>query len=328
MNGKSTKHLVAAAAMAVAGLAAGSAPVFAQGTPSGRLEQMLDRFARQLSAVLAERQSRTFVVERIEASKTRVVALGELLSTALAASGTEGAPGLARLAAQVGRLESALERAGAPIPRLDLKLPVREHQALLASSETIYVLAAPLADESEVESLTAYANLEPVTLDPDEPPKIPTLVVIPAESESLEPTYPLRFSAEPGDEEDPRRVDDFVGIPKIWIADESEGWTSGDPEIYVITFRTQGGASFTTRRNLPGVNDIRVWYDLGDPNSTYLYYDSSYSSVISIIVYEEDNFAHGADDFMGSVTFDWTALPPSSYTTFSNGDMRIQVDLD
>ena len=74
------------------------------------------------------------------------------------------------------------------MPRLDLKLPVSEHQGLLRTAETIYVLAAPLEDESEVETLRAYSNRQPVTLDAAEPPAIPTLVLIPAKASPSMPS--------------------------------------------------------------------------------------------------------------------------------------------
>ena len=323
---KYAKLIAVFVAAGLFGSCLGSAPGQAQDMQRDRLSTMLDRFAAELSAVLAEPASRAFVVERIEASKTKIVAIGDLLSAALA-QGREGAS-LVQLAAQVRRIETALARAGAPVPRLDLKLPVRDHRDLLGSSETIYVLAAPLADESEVEVLTAYANREPVMLDPKQPPSIPTLVVIPGESESLEPTYPLPVSAEPGDEENPRKVDDFVGVPRIWIADAHEGWSSGDPEIYLVTYRSQGGSGFFTETDFPGVNDIQVWYNTGDPNASYLFYDSSFNGSVSLAIYERDNFAHGADDFLGSVTITWTALSFSGYTSFGNGDMQIRVDRD
>jgi hypothetical protein len=41
-----------------------------------------------------------------------------------------------------------------------------------------------------------------------------------------------------------------------------------------------------------------------------------------------DSFAHGADDFLGSVTIDWTALPATGYTAYSDGDMEIRIDRD
>jgi hypothetical protein len=253
-----------------------------------------------------------------------VVALGELVS----AAGREGATRLAQLAGQVRQIETALEQAGAPVPRLDLKLPVSEHQGLLRTAETIYVLAAPLEDESEVETLRAYSNRQPVTLDVAEPPAIPTLVLIPGESESLDAEYPLEQRTEPAPELNPRRVDDFVGIPQILITDDHESWVSGNPEIYAMIVRLQLGGGSITPVDLPGVNNQNVWYLLGDPNSTYLEYSSLVLPDTTIEIWEDDSFAHGADDFLGQVTFDWTTLSYSGYRFFSNGDMRIEVDRD
>ena len=172
---KLPKRLLGAAAIGVIGLALGTGPVHAQGMERERVSAALDRLAARLSAVLADSGSRAFVAGRMEASKTKVIALGELVS----AAGGEGATRLAQLAGQVRQIETALARAGAPVPRLDLKLPVPEHQGLLGTSATIYVLAAPLEDESEVETLRAYSNQQPVTLNAEEAPDIPMLVLIP-----------------------------------------------------------------------------------------------------------------------------------------------------
>ena len=126
----------------------------------------------------------------------------------------------------------------------------------------------------------------------------------------------------------PRRVDDFFGIPEIWIDYDHESWACGNPEIFVAAWRQQGFFGFSTIRDLPGVNNEQTWYNLGDPNSTYLFYDSTYSPYVTSEVWEEDNGLCGSDDFLGSVTVNWSTASFSGYAQYSDGDMNIQVDHD
>ncbi len=307
---------------------AGSATVWAQGAGPAGLSARLDGLAAQLSQYLSDQAARTAVLGRVRATKEGVVPMRDALGAALAQKSGRDAAAVHQLLAAVQRLEAELARAGAPVPRLDLKLPVPSHGEQLGTASTINVIAAPLADESEVQTVTAFVGAKRFVLDPAKPLPEPTLVIVPAESQLLEPSYPLSTSTDSTEEEHPRRVDDFVGVVKILIRDDHENAVSGKPEIYVQIFRSQGSSGTITSHDLKSVNDENVWYHLGDPNSTYEYYDLSVDPLTTIAVWEEDNFAHGADDFLGSVTFDWTALTYSGYTTFRNGDMEIQVDRD
>jgi len=142
---------------------------------------------------------------------------------------------LINLATQVDQIEATMKDFGLPIPRLEVKLPVKAHRELLNESDEVYVAAVPLADESEVKSIIAYTSKgDRITLSADEPPRIPTFVITPAEEESLEPAHPLIKLDKPREEENPERVvDDYIGIPQIRITDDHENWWCGDPEIYV-----------------------------------------------------------------------------------------------
>jgi hypothetical protein len=45
-------------------------------------------------------------------------------------------------------------------------------------------------------------------------------------------------------------------------------------------------------------------------------------------VYEDDNVAHGADDFLGSVQTEWNDMDTSSYTTFIVDDAQLKIARD
>jgi hypothetical protein len=45
-------------------------------------------------------------------------------------------------------------------------------------------------------------------------------------------------------------------------------------------------------------------------------------------VYEDDNFARGANDFLGSVQTEWNDMDTSSYTTFIVDDAQLKIARD
>jgi hypothetical protein len=335
MRQGASERIVRAFAVGSAWLLLGGQPSDASVKPLEQLENDIDKLAGKISQLLENPAVHTFVADQIESSKLKALPMRTLLAGAISQNLDEAAAQLNDLVGQVHEIETQLIASDAEIPRLDIKLPVKGHQESLRSSKKIYVLAAPFGDESEVNSIKAYSKGQPITLDANEPPKIPALVILPAESEGLDPPYPLQFSDQPGHEENPRRVDDFVGIPKIWLEDDREGWTSGDPEIYVKINRIQrtggptGIESLMERFDLPGVNDEQVWYDLGDQNVTYRYLDTSgFTGYVTFYLYEDDNFAHGSDDFLGSEILLYTSLPLSDYTTFIIDYAQLKVDRD
>ena len=169
-----------------------SATALAQDMPLDRLSASLDRLATRLALLLGEPATRALLLRQVEASKDKVVPLQEALGAALAQKPEPGSQALAGLAAQVQQIEAAMARGGMRVPRLDLSLPVPAHAGLLGTSETIYVVAGPLAEESEARTLTGYSKAERVTLDANQPPTVPTLVVGPAERESWSQPTPFR----------------------------------------------------------------------------------------------------------------------------------------
>lgn len=312
--------------------ALGLGPDPAPQSQTDRLTANLEQVAADVSILLTQDKFRALLTSRIkESPRKNVLVLSEFLGGALAGGLEDGSGSLLALAGLVQRAEAQMGKCDLAIPRLEIKLPVRAHRDLLGNSNTVYVAAAPLAEESEVKSITAFSKGERITLDAHEPPTLPTLVVLPAETLSEEPTYPLMISAEPEPEKNPARVvDDYVGIPWIKITNDHESWVCGDPEIYVRILRWQLPSCKLINQTvgLPGVNDENVWYYLHDSNSTYKYVSNSYVHVIRFEVWEADSGAHGADDHVGTVNVTWTNLPFGGYTYFSNKDVRMDVDRD
>lgn len=296
--------------------------------------QHLERIASELSSFLADNEFRAFISAQFRASpKTNTIVLREAFAAAARQGLKEGDVRLFRLAVSVQEAETIMKHSPMPIPRIDLMLPVAAHRDLLQDSDTLYIAVAPLADESEVESITAYSNGDRLTLRANEPPGIPTFVVAPAETESLDPDYPLTISEEPQDEKNKDLiVDDFVGISWISISKDHEPWHKGDPEIEVRFRRwlTEPGVFKDNKVELKSVNNEDKWYFLGDPNSTYLYMDDGYQPSIEIAVWELDGT--DSDDFVGLFIPNWKSLPFGGYTEGTAlgtiKDARIFLDRD
>ncbi len=295
-----------------------------------QLSQQLETLAAELSSCLADNEARALLSTQVKASaRKNVVVLRDFLGAAAGQGPAKETDSFIQLRARVYDAEAAMKECRLPIPRLEIKLPVKAHLDLVNSSDTVYVAVAPLQDESEVKSITAFSKGERMTLDAAEPPKVPTFVIAPAESESADPDYPLKTSDKPGEEQDKAQVaDPFVGIIWIKITDDHESWTCGDPEIYVKIYRWDPSGTIVNSVNLPGVNDEHVWYWLADPNSTYRFVTTGFSSSVQFQIWEADSGTHGGDDHVGTITVNWTTLPFGAYSSFSGGHAQLYIDKD
>ncbi len=299
-----------------------------------KLSEQIDGIASDLSTYLAKDDNRALLAEQIAQHKY-VMALRGFLAVAATKAGDDQGEDLFNLAVKVNEGEDLMKEFGLAVPRFDIKLPVKTHREAVKETREVYVAAVPLTDERETRSVTVFGPGDrQMSLDPKAPPDVPTYVVGPAERESLEPTPPLETSEEPGDEKNPRRVDDYVGVPWIRITDESEGWTCGDPEIYVRLkfwiWNYNMWVFINSKVNLYGVNDAHTWYWLGELgyNSMYRNLLSNDWKYITYEVWEEDSGAHGADDYLGSTVINWKNLPYNGYSqsNFGNGSMMVDRD--
>jgi hypothetical protein len=339
------KSMIGAAALALVSLLVGCALASSQsvkpvqdGRQTSELARQLDSIAADFSSFLADSDNRTFFSAQIKAAPRKyLMVMRDFLAMAAGKDREKGGETLFNLAMKVDRAEATMREFGYPIPRLEVKLPVKAHRELLKDARAVYVAAVPLEDESEVTSVTAYdAGGKRMALSAKKPPGIPTFVIGPAEEASLEPAPPLVKAEKPGKEENPERVvDDYVGLPWLLITDKSEGWTCGDPEIYVrIKFwiwNYNQWIFINAKVDLPGVNDEYVWYWLGELGYNSTYRNLSNYSDWKYIVYEfweEDSGGHGGDDYLGSRTINWKALPYAGYThlNYAHGDIMVDRD--
>jgi hypothetical protein len=338
------KSIISMTALVLVGFLAGCALASPATKPEqsrkedAELTRQMESIAADFSLYLANNENRAFASTQIKAApKKYLMAMRDFLAMAADKDREKGGELLFNLAVKVDQAEATMKDFGYPVPRVDIKLPVKAHRKLLKDARAVYVAVIPLEDETEVKSISAYdLKGKRIALSPGKPPAIPTFVIGPAEEESLEPPPPLIKADKPGKEENPERVfDDYVGLPWLLITDTSEGWTCGDPEIYVrikfYIWNYNQWIFINAKVNLPGVNDAYVWYWLGELgyNSTYRYL-SSYSDWKYIVFefWEEDSGGHGADDFLGSRTINWKSLPYSGYThlNFAHGDIMVDRD--
>lgn len=292
----------------------------------------LDRLAQDLSRIVAESNLRDSIVKHVLESKGRTLGLGQLIADLKSREGGREGGELARLDESVRKIESLMSTTRLESPQLNLKIPVARHaEALAGRVGEVYVAIAPLADEKDQESITAYSKGESIRLDPAAPPEVPTLVIAGDEPHATDPGYPIATANDAGKEDNPRVVDDYIGIPMIYMYNDHESWTCGDPEVYVRVkrFRFSTFSLVNEKFNLPGVNGERVWYNLGDWNSTYRYVSTSnYAPVIRLEFWEADSGFHGSDDYMGAINIWWTGLSFNGYATYTAGDIRFQIDRD
>lgn len=308
----------------------------AQPTPENdefnELAEQVEELAVELSVLFSENGTLALVSEQFQASpKTDTLILRDVLATIARQQEETETEQVFRLAATVQHIETRMSELGAPVPRLDLTLPVATHRELLSTSDEVFVVAAIFIDDDDLESITAYLQGEQTTLNLDEMPEVPTFVISPADTENLDPDYPLTVVQEPRDEENPEQVvDDFVGLPYILITNDHEPFTCGSPEIYVHFRRWLSFSVWQDKKvELKNVNNEDQWYWLGDPNNTYVYLDNRYASEMEIIVYEDDNFwCGGSDDVVGVFIVNWRNLPFGGYTNRTNRDAQIYLDRD
>jgi hypothetical protein len=295
-----------------------------------QLSRQLESIAETLSTSLTTREFRLFAANQLGASpKRNAIALEDFIAVAARQGPRNNVEGLFTLARRAQDAESMMRGAAMPMPRLDLELPVDTYRSMLQTSESVYVAVDPLVDEIEAESITAFSDGRRITLSADTPPDLPTIVIKPAEMESLEPTYPLPFSEQPEEEARQGRItDDFVGIPQILITNDHEPWYRGNPEI-IVRYRRflTTGVFQDLKRDLPSVNDEDKWYSLGDPNDTYLFFDGQWDAEYETVVWEDDG--PDDDDLVGVFIINWQNLPFGGYDgPRSNKDARVRLDRD
>ena len=297
-----------------------------------RVSGDLDVVARELSIMLAQDANRNFFAKTITNAKKRTVGLGQSLGALRVNDPNNIGRKVDSITMTVRKIESTMAELGLDTPRIDVKLPVKAHVKLLKDADKIYVAIAPLKDEKDVDKVIAYSNGKRLELDKDKSPTVPTIVIIGTEPQSSDPGYPIPIVKEPGKEKRERRVDDYIGIPYIYLYNHHEHeWFCGDPEIYVRIkrFRFSTFSVINQRVNLPGVDGEKVWYNLGDRNSTYKYVNTSdYAPVIRFEFWEEDSGFHGSDDHLGSINIWWTNLPFWGYTEYVAGSVKFRVDRD
>jgi hypothetical protein len=304
------------------------------------LSAAFEKLAAELSNLLADEKWRKLLAQRFEASPRKsLIILKDYLGAALSQDPQEQSKRIVGLIADVQYTENTMQKWGIP-PRIELKLPVPGYRELLSTSDTILVAVVPFADESEAKSITAYSKGARIDLGAKEAPRTPAVVLQPPETDTVDPVYPAPTYDQPKQEERAsRRIDEFVGIPWINIADTSEGWTSGDPEIYVFvsTFKIVQNDITQIKVDLPIVKTPQNWYWLGDPNNTYRFLDFNVDrDYVVLDFYEEDRHsAHGEDDFLGRILITPSSLPFDVYTFMStpettNGipNVRFGVDKD
>lgn len=254
---------------------------------------------------------------------------------------------------EVAAAETAARAARSAIPRLgdtsvataptrfDLYFPVAEHRQKWDGGGNLLIARAPVDDEAPGE-MVGYrvGDQAAVALDPGRAPDTPTLVVGINERRSDELAPPMVTL--PADAEDPNepnpiapRADDtnsYIGVPYIKLLSDSEPWYKGDPELYVWVTRWVVGVGAINQKiqgPLAKVNDVGIWYYLGDGPCWPLYFffnNDCYGKVTRFEFWEED--WPDAEDFMGVFDVNRDTMNWCGYSTRCDRCVCIQVDKD
>ena len=303
-----------ALAVAIAHFGVASAQELNQELKTAEREQLIagmEGTARALSIAMGDASKRGALIRRFAATpRRRLVALSDVAAESAAM-------------ANLGRVG---------LGRFVLRLPSQDKLTAMSATlgaRDVYVAVDPLRDEADVRTITAFSGGRRTELDARLEPIDPVFVIGLAESETLDPAYPLPTTTTPEDETGPlSQVNDFVGIHQMLITNDHEPWYKFAPEIVVKVRRTNilGGIQ-NLFQPLPSVDKTNRWYSLGDPNSTYISFDSLWHSNYELVVWEQD-LPNDADDLVGHFIVNWRALPYGGYTERSKGDVRIRLDRD
>jgi hypothetical protein len=238
------------------------------------------------------------------------------------------------------------------VGRFVLRLPSADKLSAMSTTlgaQNVCVAVDPLVDETAVQTIAAFCGGRRAYLAASVPPDGPVFVIGLAEAKDLDPTYPLPTAITPPDEIGEGKIinsdllghpgqgiaslangaaGDFVGIAQMRISNDHEPWYRGDPEIVVRVrrFMQPSGVFQDLRRPLPSVNQEDQWYLLGDPNSTYLFFDDAWASTYELVVWEEDS--PDSDDVVGVFIVNWRQLPFGGFTERSKRDVQIRLDRD
>ena len=226
--------------------------------PEDRAKQMqaanadLDMLAQEIAKLCSSPGFREFLRSNISKSKNRenIIELDKFLDRALEQA--QMPPELDKVKDAVMRVKKNSLQPFSYGGRLDLYLPVKDHNKKWSGGDDLLIAPQPVVDdESTIKQMVAYhvGDGKRVTLDPKTPPKTPVFVLAPCEHKTHEvPTFQpkigpidrplpeIKFVGEDAPDK-PMQQDpgnSWLGIYRIYIHDVMEGWGRGAPEIKVF----------------------------------------------------------------------------------------------
>jgi hypothetical protein len=288
-------------AVLIVGLWLGCADDRAAGpSPAGRREDVpqisaererLTQLAQRVARALADPAVRAEVYQAIQGSPYREQKLH--FRTLL----TGGGP---RLAAAVAGVLPGLDS----IPDLEFYLPVDEHSNRWKGEDRLLVAAALRDHETPV----AFGlDGRPVSLSADQPPDIPTLALVPAETdfsqvpqvETCPDCEPPPDGGDPGIPDNDGAVSAHLAMLSSYVSGKYEGWLMGDPEYEVHAIGHRSGSDTTvadlqcagreaaSSSGQPGVRDQAYVYDQNG---------ASWSGQVRLLSYDQIRVAQSNPD--------------------------------
>ena len=260
----------------------------------------IDDLAKDLAALLANPGIRNQLRADINRSikREKIVFLDEFLANATKIAGLpEQARGKANDASNKAR--TAKQRFSQPnirqflvSPDIDVYFPVLIHRNRWTGGDDLLVAVGTLDEKAAQIKTYSVRTQEARLISGAAPPAEPVIVVAPCEHASHDAPPILQNVDVPPVKPAPAPPGkhSWIATNYFKITTKSEGWTMGDPEIYVWVAQALTNRTLRkVQKYLPGVNDEGVWKDLAEcPTALGFYFDSTYDKITFYKVMEED----------------------------------------
>ncbi|MBA3346557.1 MAG: hypothetical protein H0T44_14875 [Gemmatimonadales bacterium] len=210
-------------------------PLAARAATSERGEVARERLARRLARALADPGFRAELKRELDRSPVAERKLH--LQRFLSAADRRALRAVARLNGESASAVHADAREAIP---LELYFPVPEHRS--AWRGDAHLLVATAADDHEAPVAFAPSGRRRI-LDPDAPPDVPVLAVVPVETDFDRASLPRHILPAPGGTP---KLPAGLQMTRAHFQDDFEGWLKGNPEFEVHVLGQSGSSDSLT----------------------------------------------------------------------------------
>ncbi len=258
----------------------------------------LDLLAKSISIWMTDDAARQYVKDQIQSSKKveSILEATEFLNSSFKAKpvietlediGTE---------VEKKHLKELIKKLKFGV--VDIYLPVKEHRNNLSTQSNICVVPYSSTKEDQSTVLGYEIGGSKVTLQTNEAPQTPVLVVTLSEKNSnYDPMNANKLVSEPTNQTQ-SLTNNYYDIfwKAIYIKKDYESWLGGDMEIYIRYRYKTSSSSWSTWRNCQVLNDIEA--NVRKDANIQLVNNIHSSFSMEFEIWEFDGGLNGGDDFV------------------------------